>query len=163
MLRMSKDEYYLNIAKAVAQRSTCLKRRYGCVIVKDDEIISTGYNGSPRGFTNCCDTNKCDRMDKPHNSGDYSDCCSVHAEQNAIISASRSEMLGATMYLTGEDRLSVVTDGDEESLKTKYAWKEIERCTPCPICARMILNCGLRVVNRMGTLKIEKFAHKERI
>lgn len=156
MSRMSKDEYYLNIAKAVAQRSTCLKRRYGCVIVKDDEIISTGYNGSPRGFTNCCDTNKCDRMDKPHNSGDYSDCCSVHAEQNAMLSAARKDMIGATMYLAGEERKW------SEINQSYFDWVEIERAEPCPICARMILNCGLRVVNKFGTLKVERFARKER-
>lgn len=156
MLRMSKDEYYLNIAKAVAQRSTCLKRRYGCVIVKDDEIISTGYNGSPRGFENCCDNGKCERMDKPHNSGDYSDCCSVHAEQNAMLSAARKDMIGATMYLAGEERKW------SETNQSYFDWVEIERAEPCPICARMILNCGLRVVNKFGTLKIERFAHKER-
>lgn len=156
MSRMSKDEYYLNIAKAVAQRSTCLKRRYGCVIVKDDEIISTGYNGSPRGFTNCCDTNKCYRIDKPHNSGDYSDCCSVHAEQNAMLSAARKDMIGATMYLAGEERKW------SEINQSYFDWVEIERAEPCPICARMILNCGLRVVNKFGTLKVERFARKER-
>ena len=131
MKRITKDEYYLNIALAVSERSTCLKRKYGCVIVKDDEIISTGYNGSPRGEVNCCDTGKCNRLDKPHNSGDYSDCCSVHAEQNAMLSASRKDMIGATLYLAGQDS------------KGKF-----EDCSPCPICERMIKNVGLKVITK---------------
>ena len=94
-MRPSKEEYYLGIALAVSKRSTCLKRHYGCVIVKDDVIIATGYNGSPRGCENCCDVGVCKRLDKPHNSGDYSDCHSVHAEQNAMLSASRSKMIRA--------------------------------------------------------------------
>lgn len=154
--RISKDEHYLEIALAVSKRSTCLKRRYGCVIVKNDEIIATGYNGSPRGFENCCDNGECERIDKPHNSGDYSDCCSVHAEQNAMLSAARKDMIGATMYLAGEERKW------SETNQSYFDWVEIERAEPCPICARMILNCGLRVVNKFGTLKIERFARKER-
>ena len=100
--RMSKTEYYLAIALVVSKRSTCLKRRYGAVIVNNDEIISTGYNGNPRGDENCCDRGNCKRMDLPSNSGNYNDCFSVHAEQNAMISASRNEMLGSTIYLAGE-------------------------------------------------------------
>lgn len=123
--RMCKDLYYLNIAKTVSMRSTCLKRQYGAVIVKNDEIISTGYNGSPRGEENCCDRGKCSRMDVPHNSGDYSDCHSVHAEMNAIISAPRSEMLGATLYLYGREGDTAV------------------RSKPCPICERLIKNAGI--------------------
>ena len=77
--RISKDEYYMEIAKKVAERSTCLKRNYGCVIVKNDEIIATGYNGSPRGECNCCDKyDECPRLGKPNNHGDYSDCPAVH-------------------------------------------------------------------------------------
>ncbi len=123
--RPSKDKYYLGIAKAVCKRSTCLKRKYGCVIVNNDEIIATGYNGNPRNMTNCCDIGKCLRLDKPHNSGDYSDCHSVHAEQNAMLSASRREMIGATMYLYGEE------NGVEIDAR------------PCPICGRMIANSGI--------------------
>ena len=127
--RPTKHEYYLGIAKAVCKRSTCLKRRYGCVIVNNDEIIATGYNGNPRGMTNCCDTGKCLRLNKPHNSGDYSDCHSVHAEQNAMLSASRRDMIGATMYLYGEEYGTQI------------------KAEPCPICARMIANSGIaRVV-----------------
>ena len=100
--RMSKTEYYLAIALAVSKRSTCLKRRYGAVIVNNDEIVSTGYNGNPRGEDNCCDRGNCQRMNLPSNSGNYNDCFSVHAEQNAMISASRNEMLGSAIYLAGE-------------------------------------------------------------
>ena len=141
-MRPSKDEYYLNIALEVSKRSTCLKRHYGCVIVKNDEIIATGYNGAPKGFDNCCDIGECARMDKPHNSGDYSDCHSVHAEQNAMLSASRSEMIGATMYLAGGEKEDQV-----------HWFQEIKDAAPCPICARMIMNAGItRVVNREGEI-----------
>ncbi len=88
MSRISKNDYYMTIAQAVSQRSTCLKRRYGAVIVKNDEIIATGYNGSPRGTANCCDIHEvCPRANVAHNSGNYAGCPAVHAEQNAIISA----------------------------------------------------------------------------
>ena len=97
MDRISKDKYYLGIARAVSKRSTCLKRHYGCVIVKNGEVISTGYNGNPRGQENCCDRGTCNRLMKPHNSGDYSDCYSVHAEQNAMLSAARKDMIGSTL------------------------------------------------------------------
>lgn len=133
MCRISKDDYYLNIALAVSKRSTCLKRKYGAVIVKDDEIIATGYNGSPRGERNCCEQGFCKRMNVEHNSGNYSDCHAVHAEQNAMLSAARRDMIGATLYLTGEDA--------QEGL--------IKDATPCPICDRMIKNAGIvRVVGR---------------
>lgn len=136
--RLSKDEYYINIAKAVSKRSTCLRRQYGAVIINNDEIVSTGYNGSPRGEVNCCDTGICKRLDKPHNSGDYFDCHSVHAEQNAIISASRKEMIGATLYLYGEE------DGET-----------IKNCVPCPVCSRMIKNSGIvRIVSTRGEIKL---------
>lgn len=127
-MRPNKDEYYLGIAKAVSQRSTCLRRQYGAVIVNNDEIISTGYNGSPRGKINCCDTNICHREGHAHNDGDYRSCSSVHAEMNAIISASRSEMIGATIYLAGYEN-------DEEII-----------AEPCPICKRMIQNAGISLV-----------------
>lgn len=139
--RMTKKEYYLGIAKAVAQRSTCLKRHYGCIIVKNDEVIATGYNGSPRGEENCCDRGTCGRLDKPHNSGDYSDCCSVHAEQNAMLSASRKDMLGAVMYLYCEEM-----DGAENFLSGRVFWDEIKNPHPCPICYRMLKNSGIKKV-----------------
>lgn len=149
MSRISKDEYYLRIALSVSERSTCLKRHYGCVIVNNDEIIATGYNGSPRGVENCCDCGICKRLDKPHNSGDYSDCHSVHAEQNALLSASRHEMIGATLYLAGKEYNEY-----EWSSKSFY---EIKDCVPCPICARMIANSGIaRIVNSKGEVEMKE-------
>lgn len=139
--RISKDAYYLGIAAAVSARSTCLRRRYGCVIVKNDEILSTGYNGAPRGETNCCDVGACKRNAAGigHNTGDYSECSSVHAEQNAMLSASRNEMIGATLYLYGEEE----SEGE--------MMIPLLNAEPCPICKRMIKNAGIiRVVNRRG-------------
>lgn len=101
-MRITKDEYYLGIALAVSKRSTCLKRHYGCVIVKDDIIIATGYNGSPRGEENCCDRGTCKRANAERYSG-YESCDSVHAEQNALIATSRERLIGATVYLACEE------------------------------------------------------------
>lgn len=130
MKRKSKKEYYLDIALAVSKRSSCLKRQYGCIIVKNNEIIATGYNGSPRGLYNCCDIGKCMRAEKEHNSGDYSECKSVHAEQNAMISASRKDMIGSVMYLSCNEN-----------------GVEIDDVKPCPICARMIINSGIEFLH----------------
>ena len=128
-MRISKIEYYLNVAKAVAQRSTCLRRQYGAVIVKNDEIIATGYNGSPRGECNCCDKGECWREENnvPHGK-QYEACKSVHAEQNAIISASRSDMIGSTMYLVGFENGKPIV------------------AIPCDICRRLIINAGIEEV-----------------
>lgn len=145
MSRISKDAYYLGIAEAVSKRSTCLKRRYGAVIVKNDEIISTGYNGAPRGEENCCDKGVCLRLKKPSNSGDYSDCHSVHAEQNAIISASRKDMIGATIYLWGEESYEhkyIDRDG-KPKVAVERLWDTIKDPQPCPICQRMLKNAGI--------------------
>lgn len=132
MRRPSKTEYYLSIAKDVSTRSTCLRRHYGAVIVQGDRIVSTGYNGAPRGDQNCCDRGTCPRIQNhvEHNTGDYSDCCSVHAEQNAIIHASFADMEDATMYLYGEN-----ADGTP-----------INDITCCPICMRMVKNSGIAYV-----------------
>jgi dCMP deaminase len=136
--RISKEQYYLDIAFAVSKRSNCLKRHYGAVIVKDDEIIATGYNGSPRGKENCCDTGVCLRLNVPSNSGNYAQCHSVHAEQNAILSTSRDKMLGATLYLAGEEYVpSSLAEG------YIYKYKRIADCSPCPICDRLIANSGI--------------------
>ena len=143
-MRKDKINYYLDIAASVYERSNCLRRHYGCVIVKNDEIISTGYNGAPRGETNCWDIGSCQRLNKPHNSGDYSDCHSVHAEQNAMLSASRKEMIGATMYLAGEELIS----NDDWDY-----WQEVEDATPCPICERMIKNAGIVSVKNVKSCK----------
>lgn len=142
MKRKNKDRYYLDIAKEVASRSTCLKRKYGCVLVNNDEIIATGYNGSPRGEINCCDIHEeCPRKNIPHNSGDYSDCPSVHAEQNAMLSASRKEMMNATMYLYCE-----------EYFDRSNGYYEVKNPQPCPICMRMIKNAGItKIVNKERT------------
>lgn len=145
MQRISKDEYYLNIARAVSQRSTCLSKRYGCVIVKNDEIIATGYNGSPRGEVNCCDIGKCARKKEGGhyaNDGNYDSCCSVHAEQNAIISASRKDMIGSTLYLWGGKEKYI--DG------INYLDYPLDKVEPCPICKRMIKNAGIKEIVTAG-------------
>ena len=131
MERISKTDYYLGIAEQVSKRSTCLRRQYGAVIVKNDEVISTGYNGAPRGVTNCCDSGECWREANgiPHGT-QYEACVAVHAEQNAIISASRQEMLGATLYLVGFENGKRMETGVK----------------PCAICERMIRNAGINFV-----------------
>ena len=133
--RVSKQQYYLDIAASVAKRSTCLRRQYGAVIVKNDEIVATGYNGAPRGDINCCDKGVCWRDENhiPHGE-QYEKCVAVHAECNAIISASRNEMLGATLYLYGFE------DG-----------QPLPAPEPCLICTRLIKNAGIiMVVNAAG-------------
>lgn len=102
MNRPSKRDYYMNIAKAVSQRSNCIRKHYGAVIIKDDVIVSTGYNGSPRGFENCCDNSVCRRPNGKRNT-DYENCQSVHAEQNALIQADRKDLIGAELYLYCEE------------------------------------------------------------
>ena len=100
MKRIDKENYYLDIAETVLERSTCLRRCYGAIIVKNDEIVSTGYNGAPRGRKNCMDLGYCTREAMNVPSGErYELCRSVHAEMNAIISAARRDTLGATLYL----------------------------------------------------------------
>lgn len=139
--RMGKDEYYVNIAHAVSERSTCLRRHYGVVIVNNDEIIATGYNGNPRGVKNCCEIGVCSKEDVNHNSSpdSYNICRSVHAEMNALISARRSDMIGATLYIYG-------FDVDEQLA--------LDNPVPCPICLRMIQNAGIaRIVNRQGDVE----------
>lgn len=132
LARPSKHDYYIGVAEAVSRRSTCLRRHYGCVIVYNDEIISTGYNGNPRGETNCVDIGVCHREGMPHNSSpdSYNMCRSVHAEMNAIISACRAEMIGADLYLYGYD-VEAAADIPADEL------------FPCPICLRMIQNAGI--------------------
>lgn len=131
-MRISKEEYYLDIALAVAKRSTCLRRCYGAIIVKNDEIIATGYNGAPRGSKNCTDVGSCYRMIHkiPHGSN-YELCKSVHAEQNCIISAARKDMIDSTMYLSCWDP-NTGTEITDESV------------CPCDICSRLIINAGIK-------------------
>lgn len=135
MLRQDKENYYLDIAETVLARSTCLRRCYGAIIVKNDEIISTGYNGAPRGRKNCIDLDFCTRSALKIPSGErYELCRSVHAEANAIISASRSELLGATLYMT-------CVNPETQQL--------IPESTSCSMCRRLIINAGIeRVVIR---------------
>ena len=104
MERISKENYYLDIAQTVAERSTCLRKKYGAIIVKNDTIVSTGYVGAPRGRKNCSDLCRCmrDEMNIPRGER-YEMCRSVHAEMNAIINASREQMLDGVMYLAGVD------------------------------------------------------------
>ena len=142
-MRPTKDDYYLNIAEAILARSTCLRRKYGAVIVKDDEIIATGYNGSPRGAKNCCDIGYCERDLKGIKHGErYELCMSVHAEANAIISASRRDMLGATLYLAGQE-----ADGTP-----------IADTKPCYMCYRLILNAGIAaIITHEGRKEVEAY------
>ena len=135
--RTSKEEYYLNIADAVLNRSTCLRRKYGAIIVRNDEIISTGYNGAPRGRVNCTELGRCTRGELGIPSGQrYELCRSVHAEANAIISAARRDMLGGTLYLVGRDA------------KTQELLADT---MPCSMCRRHIINAGItQVVVRTG-------------
>ena len=130
MKRPSQVKYYLDIAAAVAARSTCIRRQYGAVIVKNDTIVSTGYNGTARGLINCCDLNECYREahNIPHGQ-QYEKCKAVHAEANAIINASREEMCGAILFLAGFE--------NGERMKNP---------TPCEMCSRMITNSGIRRV-----------------
>lgn len=130
--RKDKINYYLDIADTVLQRSTCLRRKYGAIIVRNDEIISTGYNGAPRGRRNCTDMNFCMREHLNIPSGErYELCRSVHAEANAIISASRRDMIGSTLYLVGRDAKSN---------------ELLENTTSCMMCKRQVINAGIETV-----------------
>ncbi len=132
MARRDKTNYYLDLADVVSQRGTCLRRRYGAVIVKNDEVISTGYVGAPRGRKNCSDLGYCIRQQLNIPRGErYELCRSVHAEANAIISAPRDKMLGATLYLSGRE---VATD------------EFIQNSNSCSMCKRMIINAGIQKV-----------------
>ncbi|KAF0181912.1 MAG: dCMP deaminase [Nitrospirae bacterium] len=133
------DAYFIEIAKVVSSRSTCLRRRYGAVIVKDNVIVSTGYNGAPRGVINCADINRCKRKELNIPSGQrYELCEAVHAEQNALVNGSPERMKDATMYVAGFEENGTIADG-----------------TPCLLCSRMILNAQISSVvylKKDGTL-----------
>lgn len=137
MQRISKENYYLDIAQTVIERATCLRRCYGAIIVKNDEIISTGYNGAPRGRRNCVDLGYCTRAALKIPSGQrYELCRSVHAEANAIISAARRDMAGGTLYLAGKNAATGQLLHDTSS---------------CSMCRRLIINAGLsKVIARTG-------------
>lgn len=132
MNRISKENYYLDIAETVLERATCLRRVYGAIIVNNDEIISTGYNGAPRGRKNCVDMGYCTReMAKVPRGERYELCRSVHAEANAIISAARRDMSGGTLYLVGRDARTGELLSD---------------ATSCSMCRRQVINAGLQKV-----------------
>ena len=146
--RISEDQYYLNIAREVAARSTCLRRKFGAVIVKNKQIISTGYCGAPRGTENCSDTGHCFRNELGAKAGEHYEWCrSVHGEANAIIHAARLEMMGATLYLVGIDSRTHEITADAE---------------PCRMCKRMIINAGIEmVVIQAGEGKIRRVKVQE--
>ncbi len=132
MKRIDKENYYLDIAETVLERSTCLRRCYGAIIVQHDEIISTGYNGAPRGRKNCADLNFCTRMKMNIPSGErYELCRSVHAEANCIISAARKDTLDATLYMACRD---------------PQTGQLIPDSTSCSMCRRLIINAGIKRV-----------------
>ena len=131
-MRRDKTNYYLDIAETVAERSTCIRRNFGAILVKNDEIIATGYNGAPRGRKNCSDLGSClrEKLGVPKGQR-YELCRSVHAEANCIISASRTKMLGSTLYLACHDASTGELYGDVE---------------PCSMCKRQIINAGIESV-----------------
>ncbi len=145
--RVDKVNYYLNIAQSVLERSTCLRRQYGAIIVKNDEIVSTGYNGAPRGRCNCVDLGRCTREELQVPSGQrYELCRSVHAEANAIISASRRDMLGSTLYLAGRDA---------------QTGELLPDATSCSMCRRQIINAGIEKVIIRNTETAYSVIHVE--
>lgn len=131
-MRKDKIDYYLDIAQSVSERSTCLRRRFGCVIVNNDEIVSTGYNGAPRGRKNCTELGECYREKLSVPRGErYELCRSVHAEQNAIISASRKETIGSDLYMVGINAKT----GEVEP-----------KSSSCMMCKRVVINAGIKRV-----------------
>ena len=147
-IRPDWNEYFLDIAKAVGRRATCLRRRYGAVIVKDNVIISAGYNGSPRGEANCIDTGICERERLKVPKGErYELCVAVHAEQNAIINADPVKMEGSIIYIAGIN----AADGS------------IASGEPCKLCRRMIKNAKIaKVVFQTATGEL-KCLHPDEI
>ena len=132
MARRDKVNYYLDLADVVSKRGTCLRRHYGAVIVKNDEVISTGYVGAPRGRKNCSDLGRCIRQEMEIPRGErYELCRSVHAEANAIISAEREKMIGSTLYLSGRE----VATG-----------QYVKNSNSCSMCKKMIINAGIEKV-----------------
>ena len=132
MQRVDKANYYLDIAETVIERGTCLRRNFGAIIVRNDEIISTGYTGAPRGRNNCSDLGFCmrDKLNIPRGER-YEMCRSVHAEANCIISASRRDMIGGTLYLAGRDAKTGELVGDANC---------------CAMCKRLVINVGIEEV-----------------
>jgi len=155
MERVDKKNYYLNIAEAVLERSTCLRKKYGAVIVNHDEIISTGYNGAPRGCVNCNDKGICIREELNIPRGTkYELCAGVHAEQNALLSASRNETIGADIYLVCKNAVDNTYINDAE---------------PCSLCKKLIINSGIKNVyirnstNEYTIISVEKWIENEKL
>lgn len=153
MNRTEKENYYLDIAETVLERGTCLRRNFGSIIVKNDEIVSSGYTGAPRGRQNCIDTGICVRETLGIPRGErYELCRSVHAEANAIISASRRDMIGSILYLVGRD-----------AKNGEY----VENTAPCSMCKRLIINAGIiRVIVRnskaqFSVLEVENWVEND--
>jgi dCMP deaminase len=153
MNRTEKENYYLDIAETVLERGTCLRRNFGSIIVKNDEIVSSGYTGAPRGRQNCIDTGICVRETLGIPRGErYELWRSVHAEANAIISASRRDMIGSTLYLVGRD-----------AKNGEY----VENTAPCSMCKRLIINAGIiRVIVRnskaqFSVLEVENWVEND--
>lgn len=149
MERIDKNNYYLDICETILERGTCLRRNFATIIVKNDEIISTGYTGAPRGRKNCSDIGYCRREKlKVPRGMRYELCRSVHAEQNAIISARRQDMIGATMYLVGKE----VSTGEI-----------VKNASPCSLCKRLIINSGVSKIvirdtkNEFRVINIEEW------
>ncbi len=154
--RISKDNYYLNIATEVTKRGTCLRRNIGAVIVKNDQIVSTGYAGAPRGTKNCVDLGFCPREQANIPSGErYELCRSVHAEMNAVIHASRYDTMGATLYLVG---LPANTK-DNEDTGAQSDGNLGDGTEPCRLCKRVLINAGIEKVITTGANKRIKIFH----
>ena len=153
MERRDKHNYYLDIAQTVLERGTCLRRNYGAIIVKNDEIISTGYSGAPRGRHNCTDLGYCIRqkMNIPRGQN-YEKCRSVHAEANCIISASRRDMIGAILYLVGRD----METGDI-----------VQDASSCTMCKRLVINSGIEqviirdTIDRYRRIEVQEWIDKD--
>lgn len=132
MNRIDKNNYYLDICETILERGTCLRRNFGAIIVKNDEILSSGYTGAPRGRKNCDDLGYCRREElKVARGTRYELCRSVHAEQNAIISSRRQDMIGSTLYLVGRE----MSNGEL-----------VKNASPCSLCKRFIINAGISTV-----------------
>lgn len=143
MDRRGKHNYYLDIAETILERGTCLRRNYGSIIVKNDEIISTGYSGAPRRRKNCIDIGYCfrEKLNIPRGQM-YEKCRSVHSEANAIISASRRDMIGSTLYLVGKDQKSGAY---------------VENASSCAMCKRLVINAGIETVIIRDTIDKYRF------
>ncbi|MCE5243013.1 MAG: dCMP deaminase family protein [Syntrophobacteraceae bacterium] len=156
MERLTKSQYYIDIARSVAMRSTCIRRRVGAVIVKNDQIISTGYNGAPRRAVNCTDLGYCvcGRDENAPFDENHESCRAVHAEMNAIIHASRLDMVGSDMYLAGIE----VESG-----------RPVDEIAPCLLCKRVIMNAGIaRIIirateERFKYIDVDDLSIEERI